>query len=629
MGLAETPSGDLLVADTDNSRIQLCPAWRQDISSNPSGPCSTVAGSPDGIPGWEANRLRTPYTVVLGKVNGSSYSFYVVDSLNHRVQLFRSGSLDGVTVVGGPGVGSPTYNGTGELEFPTGGTFDEARGWLYVADTGHHRIVRYGVDSTGAIVGLGVTVAGSPNQAGSTLRLLDNPSSISFENYAQRLYIADTRNSRVMSWDVSFEGVAAQAAALAFAGGRRLDPEERELSEENVITTSTMTTTKGESVVVEMSGLKGRPYGVMRNQGATYIADSDGCAIVKVLDGQSVTVVGGLCGGSLSQLSFPGGLLVSYDGAIIIADSGNSRVLRVGPEPGKASLQCPLGGPCSVTLRGGNPYHSHALAVVALSDNSTCGGKCSVSGISGPMWSSGKNPSSPLLNDMVFDFGISSYGKTMTNYLLCWGKQGNINEMEGGNCSSFPYTIGALRLLPYVEGQDGSTNECVKGTNCLITLRGYGIPAGFMVSIPPGSQPPDGISCGLGANNFLGYRDFVDSNPGVVTTIQEPFKDQGNLTAIIPVDFGTASGVGIQRLCVCYEGGGCIGPPYFQEPAGYMRIRSALGGDRFLCQRGQNCLMTVRGAFLKITDKIAVMNGYLSDCKELDLSAVKSLPCSH
>ena len=60
--------------------------------------------------------------------------------------------------MGGPGFGAPGYEGPGELQFPAGLAIDEARGYLYVADTGHHRVVRYVLSEEMQVLGQGLTV---------------------------------------------------------------------------------------------------------------------------------------------------------------------------------------------------------------------------------------------------------------------------------------------------------------------------------------------------------------------------------------------------------------------------------------------------------------------------------------
>ena len=74
-GLALDGSGDLLIADTKNHRVQVCPA------DNPGVGCATVVGTGTARSG--AAELYNPYDVVLDRAG----DHVVVDHGNHRIQL--------------------------------------------------------------------------------------------------------------------------------------------------------------------------------------------------------------------------------------------------------------------------------------------------------------------------------------------------------------------------------------------------------------------------------------------------------------------------------------------------------------------------------------------------------------
>eukprot|EP00439_Symbiodinium_sp_Y106_P001493 s2920_g1.t1 len=214
----------------------------------------------------------------------------------------------------------------------------------------------------------------------------------------------------------------------------------------------------------------------------------------------------------------------------------------------------------------------------------------------------------PHLNVMVFDFGVGGYGDTMRYYILCFGTEPDETQVNDGDCTTMPYNVGT----------DSLATECISGTPCAISLNGYGIPDTIVVSAPPDSAAGSGVVCGTGSNqNFGGYRSFVMSNPGVLLGIDEPFIAEGNRTATVRIDFGQALSVGSQLLCVCYQGNDCFAPTRFTEPAGFLRVRSALGGDTYYCRVGETCVLNVTGRYLRSQDAAAITSAFLVSCPSL------------
>ncbi|OLQ00993.1 hypothetical protein AK812_SmicGene16290 [Symbiodinium microadriaticum] len=196
----------------------------------------------------------------------------------------------------------------------------------------------------------------------------------------------------------------------------------------------------------------------------------------------------------------------------------------------------------------------------------------------------------PHLNVMVFDFGVGGYGDTMrVSKKLAMIENRAGTYVNDGDCTTMPYDVGTVRMLPFLQAdEDSLATECISGTSCAISLNGYGIPDTIVVSVPPESAAGSGVVCGTGSNqNFQGYRSFVMSNPGVLLGIDEPYIAEGNRTATVRIDFGQALSLGSQLLCVCYQGNDCFAPTRFTEPAGYLRVRSALGGDTYYCRVGE------------------------------------------
>mmetsp|Transcript_19602 Transcript_19602/g.42845 ORF Transcript_19602/g.42845 Transcript_19602/m.42845 type:complete len:370 (-) Transcript_19602:111-1220(-) len=120
--IALAPDGSLLVADTNNHRIQ-----RFEAGSS-SG--TTVAGSESGLPGSGLGELNMPSGLC---VHPGSGSILVADRKNSRVMLFPAGSQAGAE--------GQVVAGREFLQRPWGLSMD-AEGFLYVSDERNARVLK-------------------------------------------------------------------------------------------------------------------------------------------------------------------------------------------------------------------------------------------------------------------------------------------------------------------------------------------------------------------------------------------------------------------------------------------------------------------------------------------------------
>ena len=88
IGMALDSFNLLYVADSGNNRVQ------QFSPGNSTG--KTVAGQSNGSFGPAADRLNSPNDVAVD----SNGNLYVVDTFNHRVQLWRVNATSGITIAG-------------------------------------------------------------------------------------------------------------------------------------------------------------------------------------------------------------------------------------------------------------------------------------------------------------------------------------------------------------------------------------------------------------------------------------------------------------------------------------------------------------------------------------------------
>src|SRR5206468_16461 len=258
----------------------------------PGGAITTYAGrdfSGDGGPATAA-RLLAPAGVALDPAG----NLYIADTADHRIRKVTPGG----TISTYAGSGNFGFSGDGgpataaELNFPRDVALDPA-GNLYIADSGNSRIRK---------VTTGGTIS-TPYPCTPLAPALDP---------AGNLYIADTANSRIRK--VTSGGTI---STYAGSGSRGLSGD------------------GGPATAAQLYS----PHGVaLDTAGNLYIADSN--RIRKVTPGGTISTYAGTGTGPFSgdggpataaQLSSPAGVALDLTGNLYIADSGSSRIRKVGP----------------------------------------------------------------------------------------------------------------------------------------------------------------------------------------------------------------------------------------------------------------------------------------------------------
>ena len=130
------------------------------------------------------------------------FNLYVADCGNNRIQLFRSGQLNGTTM---PINGS---NGTFLLDCPTEIVLD-IDGYLFITDQRHHRILGSGPTGFRCIVGCTGIQGSASNQ-------LNRPHSLSFDSYGN-LFVIEYGNSRLQKFFLSSNSCGKSSASKTFA----------------------------------------------------------------------------------------------------------------------------------------------------------------------------------------------------------------------------------------------------------------------------------------------------------------------------------------------------------------------------------------------------------------------------
>ena len=107
-----------------------------------------LAAAGTGCPGSTAYMLNQPSGIYID-VN---MDLYVADTGNNRIQLFRSGQLDGTTVAGADS----------SLSLPTSVVLD-GNNSLFIVDSGNHRIVRSTPNGLECIIGCSASLCSQPD----------------------------------------------------------------------------------------------------------------------------------------------------------------------------------------------------------------------------------------------------------------------------------------------------------------------------------------------------------------------------------------------------------------------------------------------------------------------------------
>ncbi|HEU4328988.1 MAG TPA: NHL repeat-containing protein, partial [Roseiflexaceae bacterium] len=296
-------------------------------ASKPNGtPADGVLGQAtlnDHAYPWPAqDRMNNPQGIALDMAG----RLWVVDTGNNRVLRFDNvaAKASGAPADGllGPDNFDGTLNPTDRhFSVPVGVAVDPVSGKLFVADGFHNRVLRFGrVDSL--ISGTAAeAVLGQPDFTRSDPRAgsegMSVPAGLAFDS-SGRLWVADTRNSRVLR----FDNAASKPNGAAADGV---------LGQPNFASHDRATTQQGMSM----------PFDVAVDQtGRLWVADGYNKRVLR-FDNAANKPDGALADGVLGQLDFesrviattqqsvgePEGVTVDNNGRLWVSDGTNGRVL--------------------------------------------------------------------------------------------------------------------------------------------------------------------------------------------------------------------------------------------------------------------------------------------------------------
>ncbi|TAF52516.1 MAG: hypothetical protein EAZ62_05875, partial [Sphingobacteriia bacterium] len=303
-----------------------------------------VALGGNGI-GMSPAQFNLPVDMFMDR-NGNQF---VVDALNHRVQRFKPGEINGTTIAGMGGVGS----GNNQLNYPTGVALD-VEGNIFVVDQNNHRVIRIAQSDQSISVIMGGTGPGSGEQQ------LSFPSRI-FVDASGIVYVTDAGNHRVVKWNPITKSVV-RAAGTGIAGNQFWElsnPQGMWVDQNSTLFVADagnhriMMYAKDSLVGYPIAGGRGagtdfrqfnNPTGIWGDQASNlYIADRGNHRIQRwaLFDTAGVTVLGtqlGNAGSGLQQLNQPTALHVDLTGKFWVVDSRNHRIQQYNIKQGTDSL---------------------------------------------------------------------------------------------------------------------------------------------------------------------------------------------------------------------------------------------------------------------------------------------------
>ena len=285
-----------------------------------------------------AGRFNSPHNLALGPDG----SLYVLDSGNHRVQVYGP---DGAFVTAWGHLckldapsGCQSPNGEGGFHDPWGIAVDQ-NGYVYVADTWNHRIQKF--DSTGTFVTMW-GMHGVTEDATGAESLFWGPRDVAV-GPGGRIYVSDTGNKRVQAFEPDGTFVT-QWGDKGLQDGRMDEPAGLAIADDGTVYVAD--TWNQRIQVFDMLGLYlrrwdvaswygqslvNKPYLAVDAQGRVYASDPEGYRIL-VFDPEGRYIASlGQYGAEDNAFMLPTGIAVDPLGYIYVADPATNRVIKFAP----------------------------------------------------------------------------------------------------------------------------------------------------------------------------------------------------------------------------------------------------------------------------------------------------------
>ncbi|MDX1413534.1 MAG: TIGR03663 family protein [Candidatus Promineifilaceae bacterium] len=293
---------------------------------------SAIAGSGFG-------QLSAPRNMAVGPDG----RIYVLDSSNHRVQVFDEFGLP-LSEWGSFG------EGAGQFNEPWGIAIDDT--YVYIADTWNHRIQKFTLDGD-FVTSFGASGSPSPENADPGLGLFFGPRSVVLLDENQIL-VTDTGNHRMQLFDRNGTPLQ-QIGGFGNLLGQMNEPvgigrgsngsvylADTWNSRIQQYTDSLLALSEWPVDAWSGTSINNKPYIAVDSSGRVYVTDPEGYRVLIFSpDGAYLGRFGSFGAGS-SNLNIPNGIFIDAMDNVYVADSGNNRILKFaalfGPVQGSNNL---------------------------------------------------------------------------------------------------------------------------------------------------------------------------------------------------------------------------------------------------------------------------------------------------
>lgn len=137
--------------------------------------------------------LYQSFSLAFGVMVDVNRTVYIADTRNSRIVKWFEGAQTDILVAGGNGSG----NQTDQLSYPESLFLNRETNHVYVADTKNNRIMRFPAD----VIGAGVIIAGGSDQSNAAHQL-SSPHGLAFDSKGN-LYASDGQNHRIQMFPCS------------------------------------------------------------------------------------------------------------------------------------------------------------------------------------------------------------------------------------------------------------------------------------------------------------------------------------------------------------------------------------------------------------------------------------------